>query len=138
MTFDIKDASILLLLFEDDMGDARNALEPSLNHRRVNVGTASRDFDEQLLGAARAILQIVNGVLGDQPALINDEHGLAGLLDFGKDVRAENDGVIAGEALDEVAGFVDLFWIEAGRRLVENQDVWIVNDGLRQADALAI
>ena len=53
-------------------------------------------------------------------------------------MRAEDDRVIAGEALDQVARFVDLFRVEARGRLVENQYIGIVDDRLRQADALAI
>ena len=51
---------------------------------------------------------------------------------------AENDGVVAGQALDQVAGFIDLFGIEAGRWFVKNQHVGVVNDGLRQPNPLAI
>jgi len=53
-------------------------------------------------------------------------------------VRAQNDRVVAGKALDQIPGFVDLFGIEARGRFVENQHIRVVNDGLRQADALAV
>ncbi len=56
----------------------------------------------------------------------------------GKDMGAENDGMVAGQALDQVAGFVDLFGIEARRGFVKNQHVGVVDDGLRQTDPLAI
>ena len=65
-------------------------------------------------------------------------HLLAGLFDLGKNMGAENDGMVAGQAFDQVAGFVDLFGVEAGGGLVKNQYVGIVNDGLRQADPLPI
>ena len=81
---------------------------------------------------------MLHGIGRHQLALVDDDDLLAGLLDFGQDVRAENDGVIAGQALDQVARLVDLLGIEAGGGLVENQHVGIVNDGLRQADALAV
>jgi len=45
-------------------------------------------------------------------------------------VGAENDGVIARQAVNQIAGFDDLFGIEAGGGLVENQNFGIVNDGL--------
>jgi hypothetical protein len=53
-------------------------------------------------------------------------------------VGAENNGVIAGEALDEVASLVNLLGVEARGGLVENENVRIMDDGLRQADSLAI
>ena len=51
---------------------------------------------------------------------------------------AENDGVVAGQALDQVAGLIDLFGIEAGGGFVKNQYIRVVNDGLRQPHSLAI
>ena len=58
--------------------------------------------------------------------------------DLGKDVRAEDDRVIAGQAPDEIARLDDLLRIEAGGRLVEDQDFGVVNERLRQADALPV
>ena len=69
---------------------------------------------------------------------VDDHHLLAGLLDFGQDVRAENDGVVAGQAADQRTRLVDLLGVQAGRRLVQNQHVGIVDDGLRQSDALPV
>ena len=40
--------------------------------------------------------------------------------------------------LDQFAGLDDLFGVEAGGGLVEHQHVGVVNDGLRQAHALAV
>jgi len=114
----------------EDASDAGNQFEAGLGGDGIKSAIAGGDFDKDGAGTASAILQIVDGVGGDELALINDDDLFAGLLDFGKDVGAENDGVIAGEGLDEVAGFVNLFGIEASGRLVKNQDVGIVNDGL--------
>ena len=50
----------------------------------------------------------------------------------------ENDGMVAGQALDQVTGLIDLFGVEAGRGLVKNQYVGVVNDGLRQAYPLPV
>ena len=96
------------------------------------------DFEQDGFGAARSGLQIADGVGGDELSFIDDDDLLAGLLDLGQDVRAENDGVLAGEILDEIACLVDLLGVEAGGGLVENQDVRIVNDGLCEANALPV
>ena len=65
-------------------------------------------------------------------------HLLASLLHFGQDVGAQDDGVVARQAANQLAGFIDLLGVEAGGRLVENQDVGVVDDGLRQSDALPV
>ena len=46
--------------------------------------------------------------------------------------------MIAGELLDELARLDDLLRVEAGRRLVEDQHVRVVDERLRQADALPV
>ena len=84
------------------------------------------------------MVQVINGVGRDHLALVDDDDLFADLLHFGQDVRAENDGVIAGKAFDQLARFDDLFRVEAGGRLVQNQHVGIVDDRLRQPDALPI
>jgi len=106
--------------------------------QRIHQTVARADFDQQRFRTARTILQIADGIGGDELSLVDDDDLLAGLLAFGQAVRAQDDGVVAGEALDELARFIDLLGVEAGGRLVENQDVGIVDDGLRQADALAL
>ena len=69
------------------------------------------------------MLQILHGVRGDQFALVDDDDLLAGLLDFGKNVRAQKNRVIARETLDQIACLVDLFRIEPRGRLVENEHI---------------
>ncbi len=71
-------------------------------------------------------------------ALVDDHHAVAGHADFRQDVRGKNDGVAAGEALDQVAHFDDLLGIEAHGGLIENDDFGIVHQGLGQADALLV
>ncbi len=84
------------------------------------------------------MMQVGDRIDRDNFAGVNDDDLAARLLDFREDVRAEDDRVIAREACDELAGFALLFRIEAGCGLVKNQHRRIVNDGLRDADALAI
>ena len=51
---------------------------------------------------------------------------------------AEDDGVVSGEAFDQVARFVDLFGVETGSRLIQDQNFRIVDDGLGETNALAV
>ena len=46
--------------------------------------------------------------------------------------------MIAGQAADEIAGLDDLLRVEAGGRLVEDQHFRVVNERLREADALPV
>jgi len=69
-----------------------------------------------LIPPARPALQIVHGIRGHQLALVDDDDPSHVLLDFRQDVRAQDNRVIAGEAFDQIAGFVDLFGIEACSR----------------------
>ena len=60
------------------------------------------------------------------------------MLDFGQDVRAEDDGMFAGQLAQQLANLDNLFGIEPGCGLVEDQDVRVVDDRLRQSDALPV
>ena len=86
----------------------------------------------------RRLVRLSTRVGRDHLALADDDHLLADLLHFRQNVRAENDGVIAGEAFDQRPGFGNLLRIEARGRLIEDQHVRVVNDGLREADALPV
>ncbi len=115
-----------------------NLLQLALHGRGIQAAVAARDFDQHRFAGARALLQIAHRVGGHNLAFVDDDDLLAGLADFGKDVRAQNNRVIAREALDQVARFVDLLGIEARGRLVQNQHVRIVDDRLGEAHALAV
>ena len=104
----------------------------------VDGAVAALHFHQHGLGAARPILQVVHRVGGHQLAFVDDDHLLAGLLDLGQDVRAQDDGVVARQAADQITRFVDLLGIQAGRRFVENQDFRVVDDRLRQPNALPV
>ena len=133
-----KDQALLFALGTRYAADAGDRFELLLHQHGFRLAIAGGDFDQNRFGAARPRLQVAHRVGRHQLALVDDDHLLAGLFDFGKDVGAEDDGVVAGQALDQVAGFIDLLGIEARCRLVENQHVGVVNDRLRQPDALAI
>src|SRR4051794_12423784 len=53
-------------------------------------------------------------------------------------MRAQDNRVLTGQALDEPPGFIDLLRIQSRGRLVQNENVGIVDDGLRQSNALPV
>ena len=69
-------------------------------------------------------------------AAVDDEDAVGDLAHLGQDVRREDDGVLAPEFGDQLADLEALLRVEAGRRLVQNEHGRLVDDGLRQADAL--
>ena len=75
---------------------------------------------------------------GHHLALVDDHHLLARLRHLGQDVRAEDDGVRAGELANELPRLDDLLGVEARRGLVEHQHLGVVDDGLREAHALPV
>ena len=135
---DLEDVASFALLFEDHFADAGNLFQTLLDRGEIEIAIAAADLDEDGFGPARAALQIVDGIRCDHLAFVDDDDLLAGLLDFRQDMRAQNNGVIAGEALDQIARFVNLLGIEARGRFVQNKHVGIMNDGLGQPDALTI
>ena len=116
-----------------DPDDAGNALK-----RSRRVGAVGVHLHVQRLRPPQPGGQVVRRVFGDHAALVDDDDALAGLRDFREDVRAQDDGVVPGQLLDQVPGLDDLLRIEARGRLVEDQNVGVVDDGLCQADALAV
>src|SRR5208337_4746721 len=71
-------------------------------------------------------------------AAVDDDHPTAHRRHFLQNVRRQHHRCILGEPLDERAHMLDLGGIEPVRGLVENDDLWIVQDGLRDAYALPV
>src|SRR5581483_529974 len=71
-------------------------------------------------------------------ARINHHDALAGLRRFRQDMGAEHHGVLSSQVLDQLARLNDLLGVKPGCRLVENQDVWIVNQRLCQPHPLPV
>ena len=78
-----------------DARDAGDALE-----RRGRVGAGRVDLHVHRFRAAQPGREVVGRVDGDDASLVDDDDALAGLRDLGEDVRAQDDGVVAGELLD--------------------------------------
>ncbi len=53
-------------------------------------------------------------------------------------MRTQNNGVRLAELLDEFTNFYDLRRVKTDRRLIQNDDVRISQQGLRDADPLTV
>ena len=75
---------------------------------------------------------------GRNTAAVDNHDAIAGHADFRQNVSRKNNGMAAGETLDEVADLDDLLGVEADGGLVKDNDLGIVHERLGQADALLI
>ena len=81
--------------------------------------------------------QVLDAPRGQQPALPQDAHRVADLLDLGEDVRAQQDrGPGLAELADEVADLADPGRVEAVGGLVEDEQVGLLHQGRRDRQAL--
>src|SRR5579864_3731055 len=119
LAFDFKYRAGINLLLAENPADSRHLLELVLYARDFEAALAACDFHQNGLCSPRAGLQITHRVRRHQLSLANDDDLLAGLLDLRKDVRAENNRVLAREILDQVASLVDLLGVQSGRRFIE-------------------
>ena len=78
------------------------------------------------------------GPCGDDLPLVHHDHVVAGELDVGQQVRREDqvDVLVVAEIADELEHLVAPLRVHAVGRLVEEQQVGIVDERLRQLDAL--
>src|SRR5204862_5917098 len=80
----------------------------------------------------------IDRALRHYPALVDDDDAAAHHGDLGEDVRRQDHRVLPRERLDEGTDLGDLLRVEADGGLVEDQDVRVADDGLRETDTLAI
>ncbi len=85
---------------------------------------------------AQLPVDLLGGALGHDPALVQDEHPVAGGLHLLQDVGGEDDRLLLAQALDELADLDDLVGVQPGGGLVQDEDLGVVDDGLGQAGAL--
>src|SRR5512141_1991331 len=110
--------------------------------RMAVMGSGLREAQEHLLerglAVALAVLayEVDELVVGDDAAAVDDDDAVAGGRDLLQDVRREEHGVVAGEALHERAHLADLPRVEADRGLVENEHLGVAEQRLRDAGAL--
>ena len=136
--FHLEGQLAVLGIFQHHAADAGDLLQALLHVAGVGAAVGGLHFQRDGFGAAQPVGEVGHRIDGHQLALADDDDALAGVLHFAEDVGAENDGVVAGEVLQQLADFDDLLGVEAGSGLIEDQHIGVVDDGLRQADALAV
>ncbi|HEY6508301.1 MAG TPA: hypothetical protein VIY56_09830 [Vicinamibacterales bacterium] len=117
-------------------GHARHAVDGGQDAR--GVGAHRVQLHVHRFRSAQARRQVVGRVHRHDLALVDDHDARARLTDLGQDVGAQNDRVVSAKLLDQLAGLVDLLRVEAGRRLVEDEHLGVVEQRLREADALPV
>ena len=92
----------------------------------------------QLEDAARRPLELLDRALRRDLPLVHDDHVVAGVLDVGQQMRREDqvDVLVVAEIADELEHLVAALGIHPVRRLVEEQQIGIVHERLRELDAL--
>ena len=80
----------------------------------------------------------VDGVAVDDAAAVHDLHAVAHRLHLGQDVGGQDHAVGARQLADQRADLADLVRVEPDGRLVEDDHVGVVDDRLRDADALLV
>lgn len=87
-------------------------------------------------GEVAAEEEVVEGALREERAVEEDGDFVADVLDVGEEVGGEEDGFAAGgEGADDVLDLARALGVEAGGGFVEDDEVWVVEEGLREADA---
>lgn len=137
-TLDFKGKPLPAGFLEHHSTDAAQLFETLLHGFHGEITAARFHLDGDHFRAAQPAVEVLHGVGGDEFALGNDDDALAGLLDFRKDMGAQNDGVGPGEFTDEAKSFLALFGIESGGGFVEDQNIRVVDDRGGQADTLAV
>src|SRR2546425_996194 len=138
LTFDLECVVAIVTLLKRYIAHSRNLHQALAHIFGFEAAFVADYFHDHGFAAASATPQIADRIRGHDLALVDDDDLFTGLLDFGENVCAENDRMIAGQALDQVARFIDLFRIETRGGLVKNQHLRIVNYSLGQSDPLAI
>ena len=128
-------------------GTAVSRISRSSDSTSATSGEA-RDFAPrrgQLLGlfeaqadgmvVARAGLERARRLVRHDTAVGNDDGASAHLVNLFQDVGGDDDEFVLAELIDEPAHFVLLIGVQAIGRLVENQDLRVVDERLGQTDA---
>src|SRR5262245_20606100 len=105
---------------------------------RYNFSRWTFHFNGNAVRALNLGSQILRRIDGDDFSFINDDHAVAGLFDFGKDVSRKNHRVLSRKFLDQFADLVNLFRVQTDRRLIEHKHRRIIQQSLRDADPLFI
>ena len=75
--------------------------------------------------------------MGDESAPVNDDDLVTDLFDFVQDVTRDKHGHLAAERANEVADAEDLVRVEADGGFVQDDDLGLGQERVRNTDALA-
>ena len=95
-------------------------------------------LDAQLEHAARRPLQILDRPLRGHAALVHHDDVVADVFDVGQQMRRENqvDALVVRQVAHQLQHLVAALRVHAVGRLVEEQQIGVVDERLRQLDAL--
>src|SRR6266850_4435945 len=109
-------------------------LRPRLQSKRRQQLSRRVDLDRELAGRLE---EIVHRSYADQLAVIDDRHARADLLHLGQYVAGYEDRfALSSQVAQEVAHLYDAGGVEAVRRLIEDQNIGVVEQGKSQAESL--
>ncbi len=118
-----------------DLGDPDHGAQ---DRDRVLDGAARAHADGDATRAGQPLRQLLLGAGADEGAVAEHEHAVAVLADLGQDVARDQHRVLGLQIAHELAHLDDLHRVEAARGLVEDEELGLVHDRLRQPDALAV
>ena len=124
---------------QTERGDLLDHIERAHKLRHVTGGTGCRlQLHPKPNALSHTVFEGLDGVVGRQPSVRNHHDAFTQTLDFGQNVRREDDGAVFGEPADEVPDPGNLAGIETTRWLVENQYFGVMDDRLGQPDTLTV
>lgn len=86
--------------------------------------------NQHAFSTAQAQLQIGRSIFGNDLAFIDDQHSIAKLLSFRKDVRRKEYRALFADFADQVTHLNDLYRVQADRRFVQDQYLWTMEKRL--------
>ena len=116
-----------------DRLDARHIADDRGDLRHVAL-----DLQLQPQIAAGAAFEILDRIDSADLALVDDDDALTDRSHLREDMRREDDRMLAGEILDQIADLHDLRRVKADRRLIENEEFRIAEQRLRKAATLPV
>ena len=101
---------------------------------RLTLGEHPRPEDRT---GPQPALDVGDAALGEDLSAVDDRDARAQLLELGEDVAADEDRLAEAAQLAEQLAQLDAGpRVEAGGRLVEEQDLRVVDEGVREAESL--
>ena len=101
----------------------------------LGAGIGSQDH---LIGSKQMLFQILRRVKGHQLPFCDHDDLVADGLHLRENVGAENNGMGLPQRLNQIPNFDDLNGIQAHGWLIQDDDLWIAQQGLRNAHPLFI